>query len=74
MADNDNVELQGTVIDFSRDLFKVEVVMGDAAHIVMCKPSGKMRMNSIKIVPGDLVQIKVSPHDLTKGRIVYRSK
>ena len=74
MADSDKIEFEGVVIDFSKDLFKVEVTSGTSKHVVTCKPSGKMRINSIKIVPGDKVHIEVSPYDLTRGRIVYRVK
>lgn len=74
-AEKDKIELEGVVVDFSKDIFRVEVTMsGEKKHIVSCKPSGKMRMNSIKIVPGDRVHIECTPYDLTKGRIVYRVK
>lgn len=74
MSEADKIEFEGVVIDFSKDLFKVEVETGNNKHVVTCKPSGKMRINSIKIVPGDKVHIEVSPYDLTRGRIVYRVK
>lgn len=74
MSESDKIELEGVVVDFSKDLFRVEIESGDNKHIVICKPSGKMRLNSIKIVPGDKVHIEVSPYDLTRGRIVFRTK
>ena len=74
MSDADSIELEGVVISFSRDIFIVEIAQGDKTHTVQCKPSGKMRQHSIKIVPGDQVKIEVSPYDLTKGRIIYRSR
>lgn len=72
MSESDKIELEGVVVDYSKDIFRVEVASGEARQIVTCKPSGKMRQNSIKIVPGDRVHIEVSPYDLTRGRIVYR--
>ncbi len=74
MSDKDEIEWEGVVKDFSRDIFRVEVIHGESSHIVNCKPSGKMRINSIKIVPGDYVKIKVTPYDLTQGRIIYRGR
>jgi len=52
-------------------MFKVELVNG---HQILAHISGKMRMHYIRILPGDKVQVEISPYDLTKGRIVYRSK
>jgi translation initiation factor IF-1 len=49
--------------------FRVELETG---HIVLCHVSGKMRLNFIRILPGDRVQVEISPYDLDKGRIVYR--
>jgi translation initiation factor IF-1 len=72
VTQSDKIEFDGVVVDFSRDLFKVEVESAGGKHIISCTPSGKMRLNSIKIVPGDRVHVEVSPYDLTKGRIVYR--
>ena len=54
-----------------RDRFKVELANG---HQILAHISGKMRMHYIRILPGDKVQVEISPYDLTKGRIVYRSK
>ncbi len=52
-------------------MFRVELPNG---HIVLAHISGKMRLNFIRILPGDIVTIEMSPYDLTKGRIVYRKK
>ena len=52
-------------------MFRVEL---ENKHIVLAHVSGKMRMNFIKILPGDRVTVELSPYDLTKGRIVYRYK
>jgi translation initiation factor IF-1 len=72
MASDDLIEMEGSVVDtFRGGLFKV---ITDAKTVVMCKPSGKMRVNRINVVHGDRVLIQVSPYDLTKGRIVRRLK
>ena len=55
----------------SNAMFKVELQNG---HVIVAHISGKMRMHYIKILPGDKVQIEMSPYDLTKGRISYRYK
>lgn len=52
-------------------MFRVELANG---HQILAHISGKMRMHYIRILPGDKVQVEISPYDLTKGRIVYRSK
>lgn len=54
--------------------FRVEIEIGDHKHIVLAHVSGKMRMHFIKILPGDMVTLEVSPYDLNRGRIVYRQK
>jgi translation initiation factor IF-1 len=53
----------------SNAMFRVELENG---HVIICHISGKMRMHYIKILPGDKVQVEMSPYDLTKGRICYR--
>jgi len=55
-------------------MFSVEVPFGDAIQMVTAYLSGKIRKNEIRIVPGDIVTIEMSPFDLTKGRIIYRSR
>lgn len=72
MASDDLIEMEGEVLDaFRGGTFKV---LSDNDTIVMCKPSGKMRVNRINLVTGDRVIIQVSPYDLTKGRITRRLK
>jgi translation initiation factor IF-1 len=72
MAKQASIEQDGTIIEaLSNAMFKVELENG---HVIICHISGKMRMNYIKILPGDKVRIEMSPYDLTKGRIVYRYK
>ena len=65
-----NIEVKGTVIDaLSNANFKVEL---DNGIQIICHLSGKMRMNYIKVLPGDSVAVEMSPYDLTKGRISKR--
>ena len=68
----DAIELEGTVIEpLPNAMFKVELENG---HTVLAHISGKIRMNYIRILPGDKVTVEMSPYDLTKGRITWRSK
>ena len=70
MAKQDVIELEGTVLDtLPNAMFKVELENGFLAHV-----SGKIRMNYIRILPGDKVTVEMSPYDLTRGRITYRYK
>jgi translation initiation factor IF-1 len=72
MAHQGSFEAEGVVKEsLPNTLFRVELTNGD---IILCHLSGKMRMNYIKILPGDKVKIEMTPYDKTKGRIVYRSK
>ena len=72
MSKEDVIELEGTVIDaLPNAMFQVELANG---HIILAHVSGKLRMNYIRIVPGDKVTVEMSPYDLTKGRITWRSK
>ncbi len=72
MAKSDNIELQGTVVEaMPNATFKVELQNG---HVITAHISGKLRMNYIRILPGDKVTVEMSPYDLTKGRIIWRSK
>ena len=72
MAKEDNIELQGTVVEaMPNATFKVELPNG---HVILAHISGKLRMNFIRILPGDKVTVEMSPYDLTKGRITWRSK
>lgn len=66
------IEVEGTVLEpLPNAMFKVELENG---HTVLAHISGKMRMHFIRILPGDKVKLEVSPYDLGRGRIVYRSK
>lgn len=71
MSKNDVIEAEGVVIEAVRDSFKVKLSNG---YVITAYISGKLRMNFIKIIPGDTVKLEMSPYDLTKGRIVWRSK
>lgn len=72
MAKEDVIEIEGTVREpLPNAMFRVELENG---HIVLAHISGKMRMNFIRILPGDKVKLEVSPYDLTRGRITYRAK
>lgn len=68
----DTIEVEGTVVEsLPNAMFHVELPNG---HKVLAHISGKIRMHYIKILPGDRVLIELSPYDLTRGRITYRSK
>ena len=70
MANKDVIEVEGTVVDkLPRGKFKVEL---ENKHIVTAHVSGKIRMHYIRILPGDIVKIELSPYDLNQGRIIYR--
>ena len=72
MAKQDVIELEGTILEaLPNVMFKVELENG---HVILGHISGKMRMNYIKILPGDKVVVQVSPYDLSRGRITYRKK
>ena len=72
MGKQDVIEVEGTVIEpLPNAMFRVELENG---HKVLAHISGKMRMNFIKILPGDKVTIELSAYDLTRGRIIYRFK
>jgi translation initiation factor IF-1 len=70
LAKKDAIEVEGTVVEpLPNAMFRVEL---DNGHRVLTHISGKMRMNYIRILPGDRVLVELSPYDLTRGRIVYR--
>ena len=72
MAKQDVIELEGTVLDtLPNAMFKVELENG---HEILAHVSGKIRMNYIRILPGDKVTVEMSQYDLTRGRITYRYK
>ena len=72
MSKNDVIEAEGVIVEaLPNATFKVKLSNG---HVITAYISGKLRMNYIKIIPGDGVKLEMSPYDLTKGRIVWRSK
>ena len=72
MAKEDVIEVEGTVVEtLPNTNFKVELENG---HQILAHISGKLRMNYIKILPGDKVKVELSPYDLTRGRIIWRDK
>ena len=72
MAKEDALEVEGTVVEaLPNTMFRVELANG---HKILANISGKLRMNYIRIVPGDKVTIEMSPYDLTRGRITWRCK
>jgi translation initiation factor IF-1 len=72
LAKQANIEQDGVITEaLSNAMFRVELENG---HEIIAHISGKMRMNYIKILPGDKVKVEMSPYDLTKGRITYRYK
>ncbi|MCL6466115.1 MAG: translation initiation factor IF-1 [candidate division WOR-3 bacterium] len=72
MAKKDVIQLEGVVTEsLPNATFRVQL---DNGHLVLAHISGKMRMNWIRILPGDRVTVELSPYDLTRGRIVYRFK
>ena len=72
MAKEDVLELEGKVVEaMPNAVFKVELENG---HVVVAHLAGKLRMNFIRILPGDKVKLEMSPYDLTKGRITWRAK
>ncbi|MDL2292340.1 translation initiation factor IF-1 [Acholeplasma sp. OttesenSCG-928-E16] len=73
MAREDLIEVEAKVIEvLPNTKFKVE--LKQSGHIVLAHVSGKIRMNNIRILPGDNVVVELSPYDLTRGRITYRRK
>ncbi len=72
MAKEDVIEIEGTVVEaLPNTNFKVKLENG---HEVLAHISGKLRMNYIKILPGDKVRLELSPYDLSRGRITWRDK
>lgn len=72
MAKDDVIELEGTVVEsLPNTTFRVDIGNG---HIILAHISGKLRMNFIRILPGDKVTVQMSPYDLTRGHITWRSK
>lgn len=72
MSKADVIELEGTVVEaLPNTTFQVELANG---HKILAHISGKLRMNYIRILPGDKVTVEMSPYDLSKGRITWRTK
>ena len=72
MSKEDVIEVVGTVVEaLPNAMFQVELENG---HVVLAHVSGKMRMNFIRILPGDKVTMELTPYDLSRGRITYRFK
>ena len=72
MAEKETIEVEGIVVEpLPNATFRVELENG---HKILAHISGKMRMNFIRILPGDKVTIELSPYDLSKGRIIWRDK
>ena len=72
MSKNDVIEAEGVTLEaLPNAMFKVKLSNG---YVITAYISGKLRMNYIKIIPGDSVKLEMSPYDLSKGRIVWRSK
>ena len=72
MSKVDVLEVEGTVLEkLPNAMFKVEL---ELKHVVLAHISGKLRMNFIRILPGDKVTMELSPYDLSKGRIIWRDK
>ena len=72
MSKEDSIEMQGTILEtLPNTMFRVELENG---HVVTAHSSGKMRKNYIRILTGDKVTVQLTPYDLSKGRIVFRSR
>ena len=72
MSKEDVLEVEGKVLEaLPNAMFKVEL---ENKHVVLAHISGKLRMNFIRILPGDKVTMELSPYDLSKGRIIWRDK
>jgi translation initiation factor IF-1 len=72
MAKEEPIEVEGVVVEpLPNAMFRVKL---DNGHVVLAHISGKMRMHYIRILPGDRVTVELSPYDLNRGRIIYRSK
>ena len=72
MSKQDVIEVEGTILEaLPNAMFKVKL---ENDHVILAHISGKIRMNFIKILPGDRVTVELTPYDLTRGRITYRFK
>ena len=72
MSKSEAIEVEGVVLEkLPNAMFKVEI---EGGHVILAHISGKLRMNYIKILPGDKVTLALSPYNLSKGRIIWRDK
>ena len=72
LAKDDMIEVEGTVLEaLPNTTFRVDIGNG---HVILAHISGKLRVNYIRILPGDKVTVQMSPYDLTRGRITWRTK
>jgi translation initiation factor IF-1 len=72
MSNKDHIKVTGTISDcLPGTLFKIKLENGKE---IICHLSGRMRVNCIRLIPGDVVDVEMSPYDLTKGRITFRQK
>jgi translation initiation factor IF-1 len=75
MAKEKPITIDGVITEtLPSAMFRVEVDIGGEMHVVLAHVSGKMRMHYIKILPGDIVTLEISPYNLKRGRIIYRQK
>ena len=75
MPKSDNIEVEGVVVEALPNAnFRVAVGQAGRSHTIIAQISGKIRMNFIRIYPGDKVKVEISPYDLSRGRITWRSK
>ena len=75
MAKEKAITIDGIIKEtLANEMFRVDVEIGGDQHTVLAHVSGKMIMHFIKILPGDVVTLEMSPYDLSRGRIVYRKK
>jgi translation initiation factor IF-1 len=75
MAKEKPITIDGVITEtLPSAMFRVEIDIGGEMHVVLAHVSGKMRMHYIKILPGDIVTLEISPYNLKRGRIIYRQK
>lgn len=75
MTKEEKIEVDGIVIEsLPNTQFRVELEGDQGGHQILATLSGKIRVNNIRILPGDSVKVEISPYDTTKGRIIYRYK
>ena len=73
LAKTESIQIQARVTKaLPNAMFRVEAEVGDEKHEVLCTIAGKMRKYYIRILPGDMVTVELSPYDLSRGRIIYR--